>query len=230
MLLARHGGPFRPYPWIPCCPFTPLAPVVVAELCDCCRVLLDILMSLHCNYDWDTLTLFCIKHSLRLPASLVLIYFGAAFHSSFILFFISAVVDADSPFHFCALWMLCSVSPEACLAELTAARDTTALGCCSPALPSSSHTGQGEYSQAHSRAPGISFAACPALDLDMRQAHSSEWSFPMPSRKPQAAPPPSPSLACDPSLMLAYIYPYLILPYSFMCFIISNSALLNIAL
>lgn len=30
---------------------TPLAPVVVAELCDCCRVLLDILMSLHCNYD-----------------------------------------------------------------------------------------------------------------------------------------------------------------------------------
>lgn len=112
--------------WILCRPSHPHWPWWwwLPELCVCghssvrCRVSLNIVLSAHCSYDWDTLTLLCIKHSLCFPASLDLHLFQCCFPSfSFVFFFISPAVDPASPFHFRALWTLCSPSPVARLVE-----------------------------------------------------------------------------------------------------------------
>ena len=71
MLSPAHIGLF---PLIPSPPYWPRW-WWLPELCVCghssvrCRVLLNIVMSPHCSYDWDTLTVLCIKHSLCFLAS-----------------------------------------------------------------------------------------------------------------------------------------------------------------
>lgn len=179
--------------------------------------------------------MLCIKHSLRLPASLVLVYFHAAFHSSLLLFplFLPLLMQ---------LRLFASVqSGRSALFLLRPGwRNSLRPGTLSPwavAPKHSLHPGTlAKESIPKLMSLHLAFCLLDALPWTLTslapviQAHSLEWSFPMPSLKLQAAPLPSPFLACDPSLMCACIHPYLILPYSFMCFIISNSALLNMAL
>lgn len=100
---------------------------------------------------------------------------------------------------------------------------------CSLAPPLPSYRGRRECSHAHAPALGISSAGCPALDLDVTEFFLSSRLSLQSGLFRCAVQVPQPSLARYPSSMFAHVslsQP----PCSFVCFIVSNSALLNIAL